>query len=272
MKPNLYDGLATPFKGIKFLLSNLPLVRYFLIPFGINILIFGIGTWIFYAYFGDLISWVPTWEAWYGKILYYLVSVVFILLYALFMVFGFTAIGSIIASPFLDVLSQRTEEIYLGKTIDEPFSFKILIKDSSAAVTNEIKKLSMFLALQIILLLANFIPVLGSIFYAIAAPLLTIFFLAFEYMDFTFSRKRETFGQKTRFIFKNKGACMGMGASFFFTTIIPFINFFVMPIAVIGATLLYLKIVNDQITPPSSLSEGRTASIDEIVDHVISNS
>lgn len=274
MKPTFYDGLATPFRGIKFLLSNLSLIRYFLIPFGINVLIFGIGTWIFYAYFGDIVAWVPTWEAWYGKILYYLVAIVFVLIYALFMAFGFTAIGSIIASPFLDVLSERTEEIRSGKKIDEPFSVKVLVKDAGAAVSNEIKKLSIFVGLQIALLLLNLLPAIGSIVYAICAPLLTIFFLAFEYLDFTLSRKRIKFGDKMKFISDNKGACMGMGAAFFFTTVVPFINFFVMPVAVIGATLLYLGIMNIEVShsQPSPADPGKTKiSIDEVVDDVISN-
>lgn len=267
MKPSLAYGLGTPFRAIGFIFSNLGLSRYFLIPLSINILIFGAGTWAFIHYYSDLLGvLVSNPEVWYQYILYYAVAVALGLLFALFLVFGFTIVGNLIASPFLDVLSERTEERLTDKKIDEPFSFKVLAGDVKAAVGNELKKIGIFILIQVILLLCNFIPVIGNIIYAVGSPIFVIYFLAFEYLDFTLSRKRMAFGEKWNFMKQNKGACMGMGASFFFTTIVPFVNFFVMPVAVIGATLLYHRIIGGPEEPKIEES-----TVNEVIDDVLSN-
>lgn len=267
MKSSLVYGLGTPFRAVGFLLSNLGLSRYFIIPFGINILIFGTGTWAFIHYYSDLLhALISNPDVWYQYILYYAVAVVLGLVFALLIVFGFTIIGNLIASPFLDVLSEKTEEKRSGKKIEEPFSFKVLVGDAKAAVGNEIKKIGILILIQVILLLFNFIPVIGNIIYVIASPVFVTYFLAFEYLDFTMSRKRMPFGEKWNILKQNKSACMGMGASFFFTTIVPFINFFVMPIAVIGATLLYHQIVEGSNEPRIDDSK-----VNEVVDDVLSH-
>ena len=272
MKPTLKDGLATPFRAISFLFSNLKLVRYFLIPLSINIVIFGLGTWAFFHYFGELLNALfNTPEVWYQYIIYYFAATVLGLLFAVALVFGFTAVGNLIASPFNDVLSERTEEIRTGKNIDEPFSFKVLMGDAQTAVGNELRKIGLLILIQVTLLIINFVPIVGTVIYAICSPLSVIFFLAYEYMDFSLSRKRLRFGEKWRLIFDHKGACFGMGATFFFTTVIPFVNFFVMPVAVISATLLYVQIQEgpSDILPPDDDLE--PPSIDEVVDDVLSN-
>jgi CysZ protein len=273
MKPGFFDGLFIPLRALKFLGAHIGLMRYFLIPFFINILVFGLGTWTFIHYFGDLLhAFIGTPEIWWQYILYYLSATVLALLFSVVLVFGFTAVGMIIAAPFLDVLSQRTEELFLSKTIDEPFSFGVLTKDAQQAVGNELKKIGLLILVQGALLLCNFIPVIGQVAYAIGAPLCVVFFLVYEYMDFTLSRKRIPFGNKWKLIFDNKAATFGMGVAFFFTTVIPFINLFVMPVAVIGATLLFLHIKHGPEAHSQSIDELEIPDVEEMVDDVLSDS
>lgn len=272
MNPTFKDGLATPFRALNFLLSNLRLVRYFLFPFAINVVVFGLGTWAFLHYFGDLLhSLVSSPEVWYQYILYYFAAVVLALLFAVVLVFGFTAVGNLVASPFNDVLSERTEEIRSGQRNEEPFSMKVLVGDAQMAVGNELRKIGLLILIQVGLLLINLVPVVGTVIYAIGSPIAVIFFLAFEYLDFTLSRKRMKFREKWRLIMDNKSACFGMGTTFFFTTIIPFVNFFVMPLAVIGATLLFVQIRQGPTAPLLPEDELEPPPIEQVVDDVLSS-
>ncbi len=273
IKPTIKDGLFTPFTALGFLFQHLSLIRFFLIPFAVNIVIFGLGTWAFIHYYNDLLHTLvsdPT--VWYQYILYYLTAIALGLVFAAAMIFGFTAVGNIIASPFNDLLSEKTEELRTGKKVDEKLSLKLVAKDAKDAVLNEIKKISVFLMVQILLLLINFLPLVGNVLYLVLSPLSVIYFLVYEYLDFTMSRKRMAFGDKWRLIKENKWAGFGMGLAFFFTTVVPFINFFVMPVAVIGATLLYVRMKEGPVEPLPPDEGQDIPSVDEMVDDVLSNS
>ena len=51
--------------------------------------------------------------------------------------FGFTVTGAIIASPFNDILSEKTEEILTGIPDEEPFIFKVFLTDAMQTVMEE---------------------------------------------------------------------------------------------------------------------------------------
>jgi CysZ protein len=273
MKPSFTDGLFSPLRAIKFLFSHPSLIRFFLFPFAINLLVFGFGTWAFIHYFDAILAtFVSSPELWYQYILYYLLATVLSLLFAITFVFGFTAVGNLVASPFNDLLSEKTEEIVLGRKIDEPFSLKMVMADAQTAVLNELKKIGLLILIQLTLLLTNLIPIVGSIIFAITSPIAVMFFLAYEYMDFTLSRKHLVFGEKWRIILDHKAACLGMGLGFFFTTVIPFVNFFVMPFAVIAATRLYLRIRFGLTVPTDAELDIEGPDVRDMVDEIIADS
>lgn len=243
MNPGIGYGFFLPLKALKFFFRNLGLSRFFLFPLLINIVIFGLGTWAFIHYFDFLAQYlISPPEAWYQYIFYYLIKAGLVLAFLAIVIFGFTMLGSIIASPFLGVLSEKVEEIASEVKIDEKLSVKLVVTDAWDAVTTEIKKLGMLIGIQLALLLLNLLPGIGTAIYVVLSPTFVVFFLAFEYLDFTLSRKRMPFKEKWRLIWKHKAPCVGMGLAFFFTTVVPFVNFFVLPAAVTSATLLYVEI------------------------------
>ena len=270
-KPGLSDGLRVLLRAAKFLLSHFGLVKYFLIPFAINVVIFGIGTYTFFEYYSEMLNaFVPSSEGWWALV-YYPVAAILVLLFAIIMVFSFTVIGNLIASPFNTMLSQRTEEIVSGIKIDEKFSLKLLLWDTKDAITTELKKIGLLILIQLALLLLWLVPVIGNIAYAIASPISVIYFLCFEYMDFAMSRKRLPYSEKWKLIGDHKGSCLGMGFTFFLTTLVPVLNFFVMPLAVIGSTLMYLWLHDGISMGVPSDQQFNPPEIEEIVNDVLSD-
>jgi len=233
-------GFSYPLRAIKFFRRKPGLLKYLAIPFFINLLVF-----VTTAYFGlDLFqgmleSYAPSTEVWYGILLYYLVWTVVLLLTTVVVFFSFTVIGNLIASPFNELLSEQTEELVHGTRNEESFSLRRFWKESRYAILVEIKKMAVFVSCMVVLFGLNFIPGIGSLIYAVLTPLFTLFFLVIEYMAFVLMRKQLSFTEQRRYIFKHPILMLGYACGVFCMLAIPFIQFFCIPLAVVGATLLW---------------------------------
>jgi len=233
-------GFSYPLRAAKFLGRKPGLLKYLAIPFSINVLIFSLSVYFGLDFFqGTLETYAPSTDVWYGVILYYLAWTVALLLTTVLVFFSFTVIGNLIASPFNELLSERTEELRKDQKTDQPFSFSRFVGDAKNALLVEIKKLSVFVICMLLLFAINFIPGIGSMIYAVLAPIFTLFFLVVEYMAFVLMRKQLSFGQQRKYISKRPVLMTGFACSIFCLLAIPFLQFFCIPLAVVGATLLW---------------------------------
>jgi CysZ protein len=155
--------------------------------------------------------------------------------------FTFTVVGNLIASPFNDLLSERTEETLRGKSGEGAFSLRKFLRDALRTLIEESKKISLFVVGMILLLLLNLIPGLGTLLYSILSLLFTIFFLVVEYTGYVFGRKQLPFREQRGFISGRKFLTFGFGAGTLCLLAIPFLQFFCIPLAVVGATLLCVE-------------------------------
>jgi len=165
---------------------------------------------------------------------------------AVIVFFSFTIIGNLIASPFNELLSERTEILIGGSLADEPFNLRRFWKESRYAIIVEIKKMVVFVVCMVLLFGINFIPGIGSLIYAFLAPAFTLFFLAVEYMAFVLMRKQLSFTEQRRYIFKRPILMLGYACGVFCMLAIPFVQFFCIPLAVVGATLLWCDFPLDE--------------------------
>ncbi|NOY13464.1 MAG: cysteine biosynthesis protein CysZ [Deltaproteobacteria bacterium] len=241
-------GFSYPLRAARFLAKKPGLLKYLLIPFVINLLIFTLS-----VYFGlDLFQWLlatyaPSTEVWYGVILYSLAWTVAMLLTVVTVFFSFTVVGNLIASPFNELLSEHTEALLVGGKPDERFSVGRFWKEAKYAVLVEIKKLSVFILCMLLLFAINLVPGVGSLIYAVLAPIFTLFFLVVEYMAFVLMRKQLSFTQQRRYISRRPVLMTGFACSIFLLLAIPFVQFFCIPLAVVGATLLWCDFPRDEI-------------------------
>jgi CysZ protein len=233
-------GFSYPLRAVKFFKRQPGLLKYLAIPFLINVLVFTATVYFGLDLFEHMLeTYAPSTEVWYGVLLYYLAWTVALLMTTVIVFFSFTVIGNLVASPFNELLSERTEVLMSGKHNDEPFALGRFWKESRNAIIVEIKKMAVFVVCMLLLFGINFIPGIGSLFYAVLAPAFTLFFLAVEYLAFVLMRKQMSFSAQRRYIFKRPILILGYSCGVFCMLAIPFVQFFCIPLAVVGATLLW---------------------------------
>lgn len=172
-----------------------------------------------------------------GKFIGYLVTATLSVVMYFVVSWTFVLIVSLIASPFNDIISNRTEKNLLGEipeSIDK--SFSRLVKRIGFTLINELKKISFILFMTFLALVLNFIPILAPVSFILSALLLSIGFV-----DYTWSRKGKKFGECLSDI---RGTFIGYtisGSIFMGLIAIPVVNLFTLPFAVVYYTVLQIK-------------------------------
>jgi CysZ protein len=246
-KPNVIarvlSGFLAPLRGLVFLFKHPGLMRFALFPILINIILV-LSMYIFGSRFlvGLMDRWIPDEQAWYWAVLFWIAAVFIVLALLLVSAVLFYIVAGIICVPFNELLSQKVEEIMKGRPHDEVFSIRLLALDIWLAIVGEIKRVFLFLGLILPLLLLNLIPGIGTVAYGILAGVVTLLFLAYDFLDHPLGRRRLPFGEKRKFMLRNFPSTIGFGGGVFIFLLVPVINFVVLPINAIGATLLFTEI------------------------------
>lgn len=239
----LFGGVSLPFRAAKFLLTRLELWKFVAIPALINTALFIGVLYLLLPRVGTFAEWLPTamslefGTSWFGVAIRWILTVVlgvlsFIAAYVFVLLFG-----GIAASPFNDLLSERTESLLLG--LDEPpHRDEFVVWGILRGIGTSIFMLLCYLFFMVWILLLNLIPVVGSILASIFATGLSALFLALEYCDAPIDRRGGGLRQKFEAIEAHRTLSIGFGLGAGMLLWIPFLNFLTMPIAVSGGTAL----------------------------------
>jgi len=244
-------GFFAPFRAGRFLLGHPRLLRFIAIPFAINTVVFVGAVWLGLHFFNaTVIHSLPQGEAWYWALIYYLLWVLAVLVTMVLVFFCFTVVGNLVASPFNDLLSERTENVITGRSGEETFSFRTFLADAIRTLTEESKKILAFLVGMGLLLLLNLLPGFGTALYGALSVLWTLFFLVVEYTGYVAARKRLGFAEQRRYLLGRKFLMLGFGCGLLALLAIPLLQFLCIPLGVIGATRLWCE-------DPPQLTAGR---------------
>ena len=218
--------------------------RFVWIPLAVNVLVFtGLG-WIMYSAFVD---WMDSFsllerysETWLIGSLITLLQFIAGLIVALGLAYAFTLLANLIGAPFNGLLAERVEAHLTGRSAAAEPTFAFLLKSVPKTLWSEIAKLT-YLAIWLIpLIIAHFVPGLNLI-----APLLLLLFgawmFALEYIDYPMGNHGHRFGDVKRALKRKRGTAIGFGLAVAVLSAIPVVNLIVMPIAVAGATALYIE-------------------------------
>lgn len=193
--------------------------------------------------FTDFLDWINTWVSGkvssdgLGSVIGWIVTATLTVVMYFVVSWTFVLIVSLVASPFNDIISNRTEKILDGKkpeSLDK--SMGRLLKRFAFTIVNEIKKISFILFMTVLAVVMNFIPILAPVSFILSALLLAIGFV-----DYSWSRHDLQFRscvESTRRLFL--GLILS-GAVFMGLIAIPVVNLFALPYAVIYYTVFYSK-------------------------------
>ncbi len=213
--------------------------RYVVIPLGINIILFAAVIALGADELSSLIHWMSTrWPvaAWIGWLLW----PVFVVIALVVVFFLFSIVANLIGAPFNDYLAEAVERSLTGGTSGSDTSLTSLPGEMLEAVKSEFRKFVYFLVRALPLLLLFVIPLVQF-----AAPVVWFLFgawmLAIEYLDYPMGNSGMLFPDIRTALAGRRSLALGFGSAVMLLTLIPVVNFIAMPVAVAGATRLWLE-------------------------------
>ncbi|MGA7800924.1 MAG: sulfate transporter CysZ [Gammaproteobacteria bacterium] len=213
--------------------------RYVVAPLAINAVLFAGATALLAVWFDELINhllgYLPGWLDWLRYFLWPLFAVG-----ALIGVFyTFSLAANIIAAPFNGLLAEAVERQLTGAGPAEG-GWLALLKEVLPGLASELRKLGYFALWAIPLLIVSFIPLIN-----LAAPFLWALFsawmLALEYADYPMANHGLLFAVQRERLRRRRLLALGFGGATLALTLIPVVNFVAMPVAVAGATVMWVK-------------------------------
>ena len=226
-------------EGLKLVLS--PGLRLFLLlPLTINVLLFaglvGFALTQFNVWVETLMPSLPSWLSF----LEYLLWPLFVVLVLVMIFFSFTLLANIIAAPFNGFLAEKVEVVVRGQDDFPPFRWGELVAMLPRTVGRELRKLRYFLPRALGLLVLSFIPVLNLV----ATPLWILFgiwMMAVQYIDYPADNNKLGFDEMLAWLREKRWQSLGFGGIVYLALLVPLLNLLIMPAAVAGATLFWVR-------------------------------
>ncbi len=226
-------------EGLKLVLS--PGLRLFvLLPLTINLILFVALIYVAGQQFGNWVdSFMPSLPNWLS-LLEYILWPLFVVMVLLMVFFTFTMLANIIAAPFNGFLAEKVEVVVRGEDTFPPFSWGELLAMVPRTVGRELRKLGYFLPRAIGLLILSFIPVVNLV----AAPLWLLFgvwMMAIQYIDYPADNNKMSWQDMLAWLREKRWQSLGFGGITYAALLIPFVNILMMPAAVAGATVFWVR-------------------------------
>lgn len=238
------NGMTYLTRGAQLIIT--PQLRWFvLVPLLINLVLFVAATSLLIQQFGVAMNWMlgslPGWLDFLTWILWVIFAGLVLIVYG----YSFSMITNIIAAPFYGILAEKTEILVSGKG-PAPESLGHMIPRT---LGREMVKLWYFilrgLALLILMFALSFIPLINVIVPAIGF-LWGAWSMAIQYVDYPADNNQLTFKDTRNRLWSRKYSSFSLGGLVMLGTMIPLVNIFVMPIAVVGGTLFWIDELEKQ--------------------------
>lgn len=221
------------------LISQQGLRRFVIMPILLNIVLMIGLLWLFITQVSDMIAWVmnflPDWLSWMSSIMF-IASLAMILTV---FYFSFTMLSGFIAAPFNGLLAEKVEKMLTGEVMIET-NMQDFIKDVPRMLAREWQKLWYSLPKYIALFLFGFMPFLGQTVVPIIAFVFGAWMMAIQYCDYPFDNHKISFHAMRFKLAQNRTQSLVFGALITLCTLVPIINLVVIPVAVCGATAMWV--------------------------------
>ncbi len=228
---SLWFGLTLPYRALKSIFINKSLLFWSALPLALTFVLFVYGI-------SQLQDWAISLLQEYISSLgfdpagligrFFMLSGKIILWMVAALTFIFTS--SIVASPFNDVLAERSERI---TEIPLPPVTKKTLKAHIKLIGIDLFKTATAFIAALFAIIFCWVPIVNIFAFILAFLLVT-----FQYISYPQSRRSIGIGQGAKFLWRHIYACTGFGAILTFLFAIPFLSSFILPLAVVGGTLL----------------------------------
>ena len=221
--------------------------RFVFIPLTVNLILFG---YAFYYMFLQLESYMLTLEDWLGESFSWLSSFIWPLAVLFILVvfsFIFSSVANWLAAPFNGLLSEKVEALLTNQPLNDGSAFDV-VKDIPRTLDRELSKLGYYLPRAIgFFLLYWILPVIGQVLWF----LFLAWMMAIQYKDYPFDNHKISFTDMRHALTQRKGLSYSFGITTALFSMIPLVNLVVMPVAICGATALWVDHYRDEFVDRS---------------------
>ncbi|MDF2177230.1 sulfate transporter CysZ [Aliiglaciecola sp. CAU 1673] len=233
------SGVGYFFKGFE-LIKTKGLRRFVFVPLAVNLLLFAVAFYFLLQEIDSAILWlldlIPNWLEWLKDWLAYFIWPLAVIIILVTFSFIFNSIANWIAAPFNGLLAEKVEQHLTGQPLNDE-GLLAVIKDIPRTLGREWIKLVYYLPRAIGFLLIFFLlPVAGQLVWF----LFTAWMMAIQYCDYPFDNHKVPFGRMRQSLADSKGSTFGFGIAVTLFAMVPIINFLVMPVAICGATAMWV--------------------------------
>ncbi len=243
MDGKLSHGAQYLIRGTK-MLAHPSLRLFVIIPLLVNILIFGSLIGLTLNYLSELMSgWLSLIPEWLGFIQWILWPLIGLTL-SLVTGYAFTAVALIIASPFNALLAEKAEELITGRPVESLEGLGGALLAIPRGILRELLKLLYYVPMLLLVLVLSFVPLLNA-----ASPflwlLLGAWMMSIQFLDYPMDNHQLSFADVKEAARMRRLSSLGFGGAVALCTGIPILNFFVIPSAVVGATIMWCEELAD---------------------------
>ena len=229
------SGLTYPARALGVLARTPRLWGYILIPMLVNIVV-GVTIYVGLLFAGlraidSFLVGLPEWAALFG-----------VLLRILLIVTGFVLVrfGVVLGSPWYTQLSAQLELLRTSQPAPEGGTgVGVALRDLGRALIFELQKLLLVLAIALVLLLLNLIPVVGQLLTTAGGIALGATIACLDFFDYPLERRQLSFRTKLGLIRRSLPASAGFGLVCLGLVSIPFVNLLSIPLCVAAGTLFF---------------------------------
>ncbi len=253
----LFSGGETFFRGVSYLFRNPRYIPLVILPLILNLILY---IWLaslafeYYDAFHQQFfaesageGWLDTVKNWLLVGGGFIAKIIFWILVAVIWYFTFAIVGSAIAEPFSDYLSECIEGNYLPELAIQWAGWKdfifTLIGNAVRGILHTILRKIFLVTMAVVLIPLWLVPVVGFFVYALIMKFFIVWDLVWDSMDYCLARRKMSFMEKWRFYFRYKYRIFGFGLLIFFLVLVPFALIFVVTLRAAGGTVLYCEIV-----------------------------
>lgn len=234
------SGAGYLFKGFE-LIRLKGIRRFVFIPLLINLLLFSFAFYYLYKeleqFMGIVMGWLPSWLAWLNVILWPIAVITILIVFS----FLFSTAANWLAAPFNGLLSEKIENILVGDESSNDGMLAI-IKDIPRTLGREWTKLVYYIPRAIgFFILLWLLPVIGQIIWF----LFVAWMMAIQYKDYPFDNHKIPFHEMKQALKNQQGLSYSFGVTVAIFAMIPIVNLIIMPVAICGATALWVDHYRD---------------------------
>ena len=239
-----HSGASYFFKGFS-LIRQKGIRRFVFIPLAINALLFSFAFYFVYlelnTYMDSMMSWLPSWLDWLSVVLWPLAVLTILVVFS----FIFSTVANWLAAPFNGLLSEKMEAILSGNEAPKG-SMLDIVKDIPRTLSREWQKLAYYLPRAIgFFIIMWLLPVVGQVIWF----LFIAWMMAIQYKDYPFDNHKVPFATMKQMLKQKQGISYSFGITVALFSMIPIVNLVVMPVAICGATAIWVDHYKDMHRP-----------------------